>query len=212
MDSGREAPIAPQPPSPSSIYFSCPSCQMVLEVESSLAGVRAPCPGCRMEIAAPLLKGPQPITVKPRPHRPRSRTHPKESPTGSAPASAPQDDHPAMGYPPSERPRSAPNPPIPKQSPIPSRGEEGARGVRAANPLRREARHRPGSSVDPSPYLSEKDHDRKEVIALLKIVIAVAFTIAIALGVVSITKRSINRPADESREEGSKNPWKQAVF
>ena len=113
-----------------------------------------------------------------------------------------------MGYPSPERPRSAPKPPIPKQSPIPSRREreEGTGRVRAAVPLRREARHRPGSSVDPSPYLSEKDHDRKEVIALLKIVIAVAFTIAIALGVVSITKRSINRPVDESREQGSKNP------
>jgi hypothetical protein len=204
LDSGREAPTAPQPPKPSSIRFSCPSCQMVLEVEASLEGARAPCPGCRTEIAAPVLKEPQPIAVKSRPHRPRSR--PKESPTGSASASALHDDHPAMEYPPSEPLRSAANPPIPREAPIPSQREEGGRRVRAEIPLRREARHRPGSSVDPIDSLSEKDHERKEVIATLKIVIAVAITIAIALGVVSITKRSVNRPGAESREEGSKSP------
>ena len=204
LDSGRETPIASQPPKPSSIRFSCPSCQMVLEVETSLEGVRAPCPGCRTEIAAPVLKEPQPIAVKSRPHRPRSR--PKESPTGSASASALHDDHPAMEYPPSEPLRSAANPPIPREAPIPSQREEGGRRVRAAIPLRREARHRPGSSVDPIDSLSEKDYERKEVIATLKIVIAVAITFAIALGVVSITKRSVNRPGAESREEGSKSP------
>lgn len=204
LDSGREAPIAPQPSSPSSIRFSCPSCQMVLEVEASLEGVRAPCPGCRTEIAAPVLEESQPIAVKPRPHRPWSR--PKESPPGSASASALHDEHPAMGFPPSENLRSAPNLPISRQAPIPSQREEGGSRVPATNLPRRQARHRHGSSVDPIASLSEEDHDREELIVTLKIVIAIAITIAIALGVVSITKRSVNRPGAESREEGSKNP------
>ncbi|MFP6867217.1 MAG: hypothetical protein VCA35_14840 [Roseibacillus sp.] len=55
-------------------------------------------------------------------------------------------------------------------------------------------------SINPITALSEKYQNRKETLAILKVVIAVLITIGLALAVVELTKRSIARPTYESRE------------
>lgn len=179
---------------------------MVLEVDGSLKGVRGPCPGCGKEISAPMITQPQSIEVKPRP--PKARLQDEHPPAASS-TSAPDPRFggiPAMGYPPPKEPQLRANPPIPKQPPIPAQGASGAGEAPAAMALRREARRRPGRSVNPIKALCEKYQIRRETFVIVKIVLAVAITIAIALGIVSITKRGVLRRSSESSEQPPKSP------
>lgn len=50
-------------PSPETLSFGCPHCNLRLTVPSALAGVTGPCPGCRQSITAPPL--PEPPSVSP---------------------------------------------------------------------------------------------------------------------------------------------------
>lgn len=178
---------------------------MLLEVAAELAGVRAPCPGCREEITAPLVSEPKPRPLRPR--RDRSTAEPEQGINSPPPPVA------SPGHPPSSPPRAVASPPLPKSPPEGSEAQFEARPRRAeAEPVRRGARSKPGRSINPITALSEKYQDRKETLAILKVVTAVVITIGIALAVVALTKRSVARSTYESREQGRNPPIKQAVF
>ena len=163
-----QAGSAPHPPSPS-IRFSCPSCGMLLEVAAELAGVRAPCPGCREEITAPLVSEPKPRPLRPRCDR--STAEPEQGINSPPPPVA------SPGHPPSSPPRAVASPPLPKSPPegseaqfeaAPRRGGARASGsavqARAINqPHHRPLGKVPGSQGDPrNPQGCHRgcDHDR----------------------------------------------------
>ena len=169
---------------------------MLLEVAAELAGVRAPCPGCRKEITAPVVSEPKPIEVKPRPLRPRrdrSTAAPEQGINSPPPPVV------SPGHPPSSPPRAVASPPLPQSPPEGSEAQSG-QCYAEAEPVRQGARSKPARSINPITALSEKYQDRKEALSILKVIIAVLITIGIALAVVELTKRSIARPSYESRE------------
>ena len=111
-----------------------------------------------------------------------------------------------MGQPPG--PLKA-DPPVPRQAPIPSTVERGAqrsrtRRQRRGQPVKREARSRPGHSINPLSISSEKYREKKEAIVVIKIAVAVLLTIATAFVIAKITKKSIAAPAYEHHQKGLK--------
>ncbi len=68
---------------------------------------------------------------------------------------------------------------------------------KSGSPL--QANSRPGRSVNPATGISEQYQDRKESIILIKILVAIVVTLAIAVGVAALAKKSIRTPSYENR-------------
>lgn len=217
----RERTAAGEPAAgPQKLRFVCPYCQLTLEVPLEWVGVRGPCPGCQRDIAAP-----RPAAVASAPALevvPRSKPGQPAAPDPAPPAEViPEPAMPALGEPPPPPPPSEPNPPVPRQPPIPPQRktrwrrltlEERMKWGRGASSRRRGTGNATAGrggrgAVDPTTAISERYRNRKEIVAVVKVLLAILATLAITILIVVVTKRSVLGPSSDGRPRGLQGPF-----
>lgn len=173
MPSREASPEASSVSDPGVLVFSCAACGKALTAPLSAAGVVAPCPTCAVNTQAPAAPG-EPRAVAPQP-RPTAVPGGKALSAGEIPATPAPSGQGGGG-------------PGPAAAAVP--GDEAV-----AKPEARRRRRTKGS-INPSTALSSAYEDRKEVGALLRIVLAVALTAAIALAVYYFLDKQISGPSE----------------
>lgn len=215
VDRGRFGSALAPEASSSGLRFSCPHCRMLLHVTPGMAGVSGPCPGCQKEIQAPANCPPRSIEIKPRPFKPRKEAAPPAAGQAGSEVFA----VPAMGSPPPPdgaemAVRPAISRPLPS-SPQPARAWPGAvapagtpspEGTIPATRVSRPRRGDSGRAVSPFTGMSQGYHDRREVVAIIKVLVAAALTLAIALAVMLVVKKRFAEPTYELRPEAPASP------
>lgn len=178
-------------PAPAVLQFTCTSCGKELSAPSSAAGVTAPCPICGAITQAPEM--PMPPARSGPETKPESAVVPAEpEPEPEVVATVREAETTEVGLPATTaaegRERGAP---AMGQAEIP---EESPRQGHSPAPRRRSKQPRKKGAMDPITGLSAGYEDRKELGALIRIVLAVALTVAITMGVFYFMERTIQGP------------------